>query len=85
VDTVSVGKRQMRRLGVRVCAIWGDGIKIVHNGNGCEGARWVELAQNRVYWWAFVTVIIIRIRESAHSSRYFNILCMGPLFYGEFC
>jgi hypothetical protein len=25
------------------------------------------------------------IRESAHSSRYFNILYMGPLFSGEFC
>jgi hypothetical protein len=24
------------------------------------------------------------IRESAHSSGYFNILYIGPLFYGEF-
>jgi hypothetical protein len=48
VYTISVGKRLI----VPVFAVWGDDIKIVINGNGYEEVRWVELAQNRVYWWA---------------------------------
>jgi len=25
---------------------------------GCEGVKWIEVAQNRIHWWIFVNTVI---------------------------
>jgi hypothetical protein len=54
----SKGKRPLVRRRHR----WEDNIKLVRREIGIDGANWVQLAQNRLQWWAFVnTVINLRV------------------------
>jgi hypothetical protein len=48
------GKRPLRRHRHR----WEDNIKIDLRGIGINGANWIQLAQDRVQWWAFVTMVM---------------------------
>jgi hypothetical protein len=41
---------------------WEDNIKMDLKKLGIDGAKWVQLAQDRVQWWAFVnTVMNLRV------------------------
>jgi hypothetical protein len=54
----SEGKRPLRRHRRR----WEDNIKLDLKEIGIDGANWIQLAQNRVQWWAFVnTVMNLRV------------------------
>jgi hypothetical protein len=54
----SEGKRPLRRPRRR----WEDNIKLDLRDIGIDGANWIQLAQDRVQWWAFVnTVMILRV------------------------
>jgi hypothetical protein len=48
------GKRPLRRPRHR----WYDNIKMDLQEVGCEGLDWIDLAQDRDRWWAFVTVVM---------------------------
>jgi hypothetical protein len=55
------GLRGKRPLG-RPRRRWEDNIKLDLREIGMDGANWIQLAQNRVQWRAFVnTVIIFRV------------------------
>jgi len=55
---VLVGKLEgMRPLG-RPRHRWGDNIKMDLQEVGCGGIDWIELAQDRDRWWAFVNLVI---------------------------
>jgi hypothetical protein len=52
------GKRQLGRPRRR----WEDNIKMNLREIGIDGANWIQLAQNRVQWWAYVnTVMNLRV------------------------
>lgn len=41
---------------------WRDNIKLDLKEIGIDGANWMQLAQHRVWWWAFLdTVMDIRV------------------------
>jgi hypothetical protein len=41
---------------------WEDNIKLDLREIGIDGANWIQLAQDRVHWWAFVnTVMNLRV------------------------
>jgi hypothetical protein len=37
---------------------WEDNIKMDLREMGIDGANWIQLAQDRVQWWAFVTMVM---------------------------
>jgi hypothetical protein len=37
---------------------WEDNVKMAFRETGINGANWVQLAQDRVQWWAFVNIIM---------------------------
>jgi hypothetical protein len=49
-----VGKRPLGRPSRR----WEDNIKMDLREIGIDGANWIELAQDRVQWWACVNTVI---------------------------
>jgi hypothetical protein len=52
------GKRPLGRPRRR----WEDNIKMDIREIGIDGANWIQLAQNRAQWWAFVnTVMNLRV------------------------
>jgi len=52
------GKKTLGRPGRR----WEDNIKMDLKEIGINGANWIQLAQDRVQWWAFVnTVMNLRV------------------------
>jgi hypothetical protein len=48
------GKRPLGRPGCR----WEDNIKLDLREIGIDGANWIQLAQDRVQWWAFVNTVM---------------------------
>jgi hypothetical protein len=48
------GKRPLRRPRHR----WEDNIKMDLREIGIDGANWVQLAQDRAQWWAFVNMVM---------------------------
>jgi hypothetical protein len=48
------GKRPLRKPGHR----WEDNIKMDLREMGIDGASWIQLAQDRVQWRAFVNTVI---------------------------
>jgi hypothetical protein len=55
---MSEGKRPLERPRCR----WDDNIRMDLGETGIDGAKWIQVAQDRVQWWAFVnTVMNIRV------------------------
>jgi hypothetical protein len=50
----SEGKRPLRRPRHR----WEDNIKMDLREIGIDGMNWIQLAQDRVQWWAFVSTVM---------------------------
>jgi hypothetical protein len=49
-----LGKRPLGRLRHR----WEYNIKMDLREIGIDGANWIQLAQDRVWWWAFVSTVM---------------------------
>jgi hypothetical protein len=57
-----VGRPQGRRPLGKPRRRWEDNIKLDLREIGIDGVNWIQLAQNRVQWWAFVnTVMDLRV------------------------
>jgi hypothetical protein len=66
VYRVLVGRPEGKRPLGRPRRRWEDNIKIELREIGIEGANWIQLAQDRVQWWACVnTVINLRFHKKA--------------------
>jgi hypothetical protein len=62
VYRVLVGRPEDKRPLVRARRRWEDNIKMDLMEIGIDGANWIQLAQDRVRWWACVnTVINLRV------------------------
>jgi hypothetical protein len=62
VYRVLVGRREGKRPLGRPKRRWEDNIKMDLREIGIDGANWIQLAQNRVQWLAFVnTVMNLRV------------------------
>jgi hypothetical protein len=62
VYRVLVGRPEGKRPLGRSRRRWEDNIKMDLREIGIEGANWIQLAQDRVQWWAFVnTVVNLRV------------------------
>jgi hypothetical protein len=62
VYRVSVGKPEFKRPLGRPRCRWEDNIKMDRRETRIDGANWVQLAQDRVKWRAFVnTVMNLRV------------------------
>ena len=58
VCRVLVGKREGKRPLGSPRRKWEDNIKIDLQEVGCGGMGWIDLAQDRDRWWAFVNVVM---------------------------
>jgi hypothetical protein len=58
VYRVLVGKPEGKRPLGRPRHRWGDNIKLDLGEIGIDGANWIQLAQNRIQWWAFVSMVM---------------------------
>jgi hypothetical protein len=59
---VLVGRPEGKRPLGRPRSRWEDNIKMDFRETGNDGARWIQLAQDRVQWWAFVnTAMNLRV------------------------
>jgi len=58
VYRVLVGKLEGKRSLARPRRRWEDNITLSLQELGCGGMDWIELAQDRDRWWAFVTAVI---------------------------
>jgi hypothetical protein len=54
LDGKPEGKRPLGRLRHR----WKDNIKMDLRETGIDGVNWIQLAQDRVWWWAFVSMVM---------------------------
>jgi hypothetical protein len=62
VYRVLVGRPEGKRPLGRPTRRWEDNIKMDLREIGIDGENWIQLAQNRVQWWAFVnTVMNLRV------------------------
>jgi hypothetical protein len=55
VYRVLVGRPKGKRPLGRHRRTWEDNVKLDLREIGIDGVKWIELAQERVQWWAFVT------------------------------
>jgi hypothetical protein len=53
-----VGKPKGKRALGRPRCRWEDNIKLDLGEKGIDGANWIQLAQDRVQWWAFVNTVM---------------------------
>jgi hypothetical protein len=58
VYRVLVGRPKGKRPLGRPRHRWEDNIKLDLRERGINGANWIQLAQDRVQWWAFVNMVI---------------------------
>jgi hypothetical protein len=62
VYRVLVGRPESKRSLGRPRLRWEDNIKMDLREIGIDGKNWIQLARNRVQWWAFVnTVMNLRV------------------------
>ena len=61
VYTVLVGKPEEKRPLGRTRRRWEDNITMDLQEVGCRGTDWIELAQDRDWWRAIVTVVMNRL------------------------
>ena len=63
-----VGKPERKRPLGRPRRRWEDNIKMDVQEVGCGGIDWIELAQDRDRWWAFVNEVMnLRVPQNAHK------------------
>jgi hypothetical protein len=55
---VFVGRPEVKRPLGRPRYRWEDNIKLDLMEKGTDGANWIQLAQDRVQWWAFVNTVM---------------------------
>jgi hypothetical protein len=55
---ILVGRPEGRRLLGRPRRRWEDNIKVYLQEVGCGRMDWIELAQDRDRWWAFVNAVM---------------------------
>jgi hypothetical protein len=60
VHRVLVGRPKGKRPLGRPRYRWEDNIKMDLREIGIDGVNWIQLAQDRVWWWAFVRMIMNR-------------------------
>jgi hypothetical protein len=53
-----VGRSKVKRPLGRPRCRWEDNIKLNLKEIGINGANWIQLAQDRVQWWAFVNTVM---------------------------
>jgi hypothetical protein len=58
VYSVLVGRPEGKRPLGRPRHRWDDNIKLDFRDIGINGANWIQLAQDRVQWWAFVNMVM---------------------------
>jgi hypothetical protein len=58
IHRVLVGKPEGKRPMGKPIRRWEDNIKMDLQVLGCEGMHWIELAQGRDRWWAFVNAVM---------------------------
>jgi hypothetical protein len=58
VYRVLVGRPKSKRPLVRSTCKWEDNIKLDLREIGIDGANWIQLALDRVQWWAFVNMVM---------------------------
>jgi hypothetical protein len=62
VYRVLVGRPEVKRPLRRPRRRWEDNIKMDLREIGIDGSNWIQVAQDRVQWWAFVnTVMNLRV------------------------
>jgi hypothetical protein len=54
VYRVLVGRSESKRPMGRPRSMWEDNIKLNLRETGIDGENWIQLAQDRAQWWAFV-------------------------------
>jgi hypothetical protein len=69
------GKRPLRRRRGR----WEDNIKMDLGEIGIDRANWIQLAQDRVHWWDFVSTVM-NLRVPKESRLFFDKLSANQLF-----
>jgi hypothetical protein len=57
VYRVLVGRPEGKRPLGRPSSRWEDNIKMYLREIGIDGANWIRLAQDRVQWWTFVSIV----------------------------
>jgi hypothetical protein len=65
-----VGKPESKRPVGRPRRRWEDNIKMDVREIGMDGTNWIELAQNRVQWPAFLNTVM-KLRCSIKKARFF--------------
>jgi hypothetical protein len=73
VYRVLVGRPEGRRPLGRPRRRWEDNIKLDLKEIGIDGANWIQLAQNRVQWRAFVNTVM-NIRVTYRKQDFFDKL-----------
>jgi hypothetical protein len=58
VYRVSVARPEGKRPLGRPRSRWEDNIKMDLRETGIDGAKWIQMAQDRVQWWAFVNAVM---------------------------
>jgi hypothetical protein len=58
VYRVLIGRLESKRTLGRPRCRWEDNIKMDFREIGIDGANWIQLAQVRVQWWAFVNMVM---------------------------
>jgi hypothetical protein len=58
VFRVLVGRPEGERPLVRPRHRWENNIKVDLRETGIDGTNWIQLAQDRVQWWAFVNTVM---------------------------
>jgi hypothetical protein len=58
VYRVSVGRPEGKSLLVRPMRWWEDNIKMDLREIGIDGRNWIQLAQDRIQWWACVNMVM---------------------------
>jgi hypothetical protein len=58
VYRVFIGRPEFKRLVGRPRRIWEDNIKMDLREIGIDGANWIQIAQDRIQWRAFVNTVM---------------------------
>jgi hypothetical protein len=71
VYRVSVWRPESKRLLQRPRHKWEDNIKMDFTEIGIDGASWIQLDQDRVWWRAFVKMVM-NLRDPQRKQNFFT-------------